>query len=145
VRKATKRDLQVLIAEAGDFHIQPLVVYFKKNLAEKERERLSKYVPLTFVAIHSRKIVGYAQQKRDGGIIFISTRRGFNRLGIGRKLMGKLSARLIKMGIGTLEITSNGTFRARKFYEKIGFSRAEIGRNRYIKKLPIKKLPIKRP
>lgn len=138
IRKATQRDLHLLTTEAGDFYIQPLVIHFKKNITEKEKKSLPIHDPLTFVAIHSGQIVGYAQQRKNGGIIFISTRKGFDRRGIGRKLIGKLSARLIKMGASTLELTSNSTLRARNFYRKTGFSKG-TGRNRYVKKLPVRR------
>jgi ribosomal protein S18 acetylase RimI-like enzyme len=84
---------------------------------------------VAFVAVVDGSVVGLCEVRRRGrkaelshiGVLGISVRKGYRRMGIGEALIRRtLEERKAKFEVVTLEVFSNNTA-AKRLYEKVGF------------------------
>lgn len=110
IRIASMQDLSDLYKQQSDFYIGS---WLYEELPKKDR---------VFVAKHHGKIVGYVLisllPENFGRVKSISVHKGYDGLGIGRKLIGAANASFIRHKIKRSVVKSIDNPRTRRFYEK---------------------------
>ncbi len=92
----------------------------------KERVRHAFATATVFVACHRSTIIGFASL-RDSEIELIAVDSSYQRCGIGRQLVDACIEACRANGSEILKVkTQRRNYRARSFYEKMGFSRTKI-------------------
>ena len=94
-----------------------------------ERVRYAFATATVFVACHRSAIIGFASL-RDSEIELIAVDSKYQRCGVGRQLIDACIEACHADGSEILKVkTQRRNYRARSFYEKLGFSRTKVERD----------------
>ena len=119
---------QVALKEFKDsrLYADPKISQEMAQAVYKERVRHAFATATVFVACHRSVIIGFAALK-DSEIELIVVDSRYQRCGIGRQLVDACIEACRVNGSEILKVkTQRRNYRARSFYEKLGFSRTKI-------------------